>query len=148
MRVNRATHLDMIDHVFLPRKIAANPENLLRTELTLLKALTKAVSSFGRNIFPYVVRELFTNMQKLHSDGGGNLNPKVLAEQLTNMKPGEMLGIYVRAQNCGLFIFMGENNELTLSTFCASLPNETIYGDHINGDIQVKYEKSYKYAIF
>lgn len=135
MEIRIKTHRDMIDHVFLPRKISAKSDNLHRTESTLLKAMTQTILSFESEFFPSVVRELFTNMKRLHCDD--DLDPEAIAEQLKNMKPGEMLGIYVRAQNCGLFICMREDNKVTLATFRASLQNETIYGDHISGDIQV-----------
>lgn len=48
------------------------------------------------------------------------------------------MGIYVREQNCGLFIHMASDDEATISTFQASLPNEMIYGVNVNGDIQVR----------
>lgn len=129
------THRDMVDHVFLHRKVAANSNNLHRTELNLLDALTTTIESVESEIFPSVVRQLFTNMKQLHRDD--DLNPKEISKQLANMKLGEMLGIYVRAQNCGLFIHMRTDDEVTLSTFSASLPNEVIYGENINSDIQV-----------
>lgn len=129
------THRDMVDHVFLHRKVAANPNNLHRTELKLLDALTATIVSMESEIFPSVVRQLFTNMKQMHCDD--DLNPKEVSKQLANMKHGEMLGIYVRAQNCGLFIHMRTDDEVTLSTFSPSLPNEVIYGENINSDIQV-----------
>lgn len=128
---------NMIDHVFLHRKLPVKPVDPI-TELNILQLMAQTVESFEElksASVPSVVRRLFTDMKQLHCDDA--LDPKAISERMKNMKLGEMLGIYVRAQNCGLFIHMANDDEITVSTFLASLPNEMIYGDNINGDIQV-----------
>lgn len=131
----KSTNRDMVDHVFLHRKLEANPENLQCTELKLLAFLTLQTQSLITPIFPQVVKRLFSNMKQLHCVEA--LDPEVLSNQIASLKTGDMFGMYIREQNCGLFIQMGENDVATLSTFQASLPNEMIYGHNINGDIQV-----------
>lgn len=129
------THRDMVDHVFLHRKLEANPENLHRTELKLLHILSTHTQSFKTAIFPQTVQRLFSNMKQLHCVEA--LDPEVISNQIGSLKNGDMFGMYIREQNCGLFIQMVEDDVATLSTFQASLPNEMIHGDNINGDIQV-----------
>lgn len=130
------SHRNMIDHVFLPRKLPEKPLDLHNTESSLLKSLTKIIELLGNESIPSAVQRLFTNMTQLHCID--ELRPKAISEQIKNMKMGEMLGIYVREQNCGLFFHMANDDEVTISTFCASLPNEKVYGSNINGDIQVR----------
>lgn len=125
---------NMFEHVFLPRRLQARQGDLHQMELELLAKFNEFTK-----LTHFKVGYMFENMKQLHC--GNAINPKVLSQQLGNLKPGEMLGIYVRAQNCGFFIHMPETeraNEVTLATFSASLPNEIIYGNSINGDIQVK----------
>lgn len=133
----RSKHRDMVDHVFLHRKLEANPENLQCTELKLLELLTAQTQSLKTTIFPQVVQRLFSNMKQLHCVEA--LDPEVVSNQIASLKAGDQFGMYIREQNCGLFIQMGENDVATLSTFQASLPNEVIYGDKINGDVQVSH---------
>lgn len=124
-----------IDHIFLPRRPQGRQDSLHEMELFLLKLFNEVVET----IRPEMSKRLFANMKQLHCAEA--LNPKTISQQLGNLQRGEMLGIYVRAQNCGLFIHMARDepsDDVTLGTFSASLPNETIYGDSINGDIQVK----------
>lgn len=128
---------NMIDHVFLPRKLPGTPIDLLQTELSLLKLMTTTVNSFDNAVFPSSVQQLFTNMMHLHCID--SLNPSAISKKMANLKLGDMLGIYVRAQNCGLFIHVVADGEVTLSTFGASLPNEVVYGDNIDNDIQVRF---------
>lgn len=71
------------------------------------------------------------------------LDPKIISKQMKSLKSGNMMGIHVREQNCGLFIHMTSDDEATISTFQASLPNEMIYGENVNGDIQVRKLFSY-----
>lgn len=132
-----ASHRYMIDHVFLPRKLPEKPLDLHNTESNLLRSITTIIESLENESIPSAVQRLFTNMRQLHCIDA--LHPKAISEQIKNMKTGEMLGIYVREQNCGLFIHRAnDDDEVTLSTFCASLPNEMVYGTNINGDIQVR----------
>lgn len=139
VKSEKSTHTlrDMVDNVFLHRKVATTPDDvqLAKTELCLLNALTRQIESFESEIFPLVVQRLFSNMKKLHCIDV--LDPKEISKQITSLRLGDMFGMYVREQNCGLFIHMASDDEATLSTFQASLPNEVIYGDKINGDIQV-----------
>lgn len=130
------SHRNMIDHVFLPRKLPENPIDLYNTERNLLRSMTATIESLGNEIFPSVVRQMFRNMTQLHCSD--ILDPKIISSQMKNLKSGSMMGIYVREQNCGLFIHMANDDEATISTFQASLPNEMIYGGSINGDIQVR----------
>lgn len=62
-------------------------------------------------------------MKQLH--GRHVLYPKKITEQMENLKGGDMWGIYVRAQNCAIFVHT-EDGEVTLSTFPASHQNEFI----------------------
>lgn len=102
------------------------------------ESLTQSIITLESDIFSSVQR-MFVNMTQLKQLYCGDTpDPKpIISHQLKYLKPSEMLGVYVRAQNCGLFIHMLAADEVTLSTFSASLPNEVIYGDSINGDIQV-----------
>lgn len=98
--------------------------------------MTATIESLDNEILPSVVRQMFSNMTQLHCSD--ILDPKIISSQMKNLKSGSMMGIYVREQNCGLFIHMANDDEATISTFQASLPNEMIYGGSINGDIQVR----------
>lgn len=130
------SHRNMIDHVFLPRKLPGKPLDLHNTESNLLESITTVIESLESEAIPSAVQRLFTNMRQLHCID--ELRPKAISEQMKKLKMGEMLGIYVREQNCGLFIHMASDDEVTISTFSASLPNEMVYGSNINGDIQVR----------
>lgn len=132
IRLNR----NMIDHVFLHRRLPGKPIDLHQTESSLLKLMTATVESYDTAICPTAAQRLFTNMQQLHCMDA--LEPKAISKQMAELKSGDMLGIYVREQNCGLFIHMDTDDEVTLSTFSASLPNEIVYGENINSDIQVR----------
>lgn len=74
-------------------------------------------------------------MRKLHCVN--EVDPKKIVKQISSLRRGDMFAMYIREQNCGLFIHMAEDSEAILSTFQTSLPNEIIYGNDINGDIQV-----------
>lgn len=126
----------MVDHVFLHRKLLDNPFLLLQTGLKILQSMTHAIEKLQHASVPSVVRQMFINMKQLHCEDV--LDPEAISNQLKSMESGDMLGIYAREQNCGLFIHMNGDGVATLSTFCASLPNEMIYGGEINGDIQVR----------
>lgn len=142
-RLDTLNHRNMIDHVFLQRKLPGEPIDLHQTELDLLKLMTATIDSFGNKIFPSFVQRLFTNMKRLHCDH--LLDEKELVKQIENLQLGEMLGVYVRAQNCGLFIRMTNEDVVTLSTFGVSLPNEKIFGEGgaVSGDIQVRIRISH-----
>lgn len=128
---------DVNAHVFFPRQIAASSENsqLVKTESFIAERFTAEVESFECAIFPSVVRRLFSNMPEFHHVDA--LDPKRISEQIASLQLGDMFGMYVREQNCALFIHVTKDDEATLSTFQTSLPNEAIYGDKVNGDIQV-----------
>lgn len=130
------SHRNMIDHVFLPRKLPEKRIDLYNTERNLLRSMTATIESLDNEILPSVVRQMFSNMTQLHCSD--ILDPKIISSQMKNLKSGSMMGIYVREQNCGHFIHMANDDEATISTFQASLPNEMIYGGSINGDIQVR----------
>lgn len=105
-----------------------------QTESYLLQQFNDVVQKLGTP----TLKQLFATLKQLYCED--KYNPILISQQLKNLQPGDMLGIYVRAQNCGLFIHMardGPKGEVTIATFSASLPNEIIYGDPINGDIQV-----------
>lgn len=127
---------NMIDHAFLPRKLSEKSLDLHATEHSLLRSVASTIELLENEIFPVSVRQMFANMEQLHCDDA--LDPKAISKQMRNLKMGDMMGIYVREQNCGLFLHMADADEVTMSTFSASLPNEMIYGDGINGDIQVR----------
>lgn len=125
---------NIIDHVFLPRRLQGGQGDLHQTESYILQQFNDVVQKRGTP----TLKQLFAKLKQLYCDD--ECNPKLISQQLENLQPGDMLGIYVRAQNCGLFIHMpkdGPKDEVTICTFSASLPNEIIYGDSINGDIQV-----------
>lgn len=145
LRYNR----NMIDHVFLHRKLPDEPVDLHQTELNILQLMAQTIETFEElncASVPSVVQRLFTKMMQLHCVD--RLEPTALSKQMEKLKRGEMLAIYVRAQNCGLFIHATKDDEATLSTFRASLPNETIYGDNINGEIQVRKKVRAEKTVF
>lgn len=129
------SHRPMIDHVFLPRTLPQKPIDLHNTERNLLNLMTATIESLENGILPSAIRQMFINIRQLHCID--LLDPKKISKQMKNLKIGDMMGVYVREQNCGLFIHRSNDDEVTISTFSASLPNEMIYGDTINGDIQV-----------
>lgn len=130
------TYRDMVDHIFLPRQIKAVGANLHYVESSLLKHVADFIESVEcANMCTPAIQRLFSNMKALHYVD--EINPKEISNQISNLHRGDMFAMYVREQNCGLFIHMAEDAEAILSTFQASLPNEIIYGNNTNGDIQV-----------
>lgn len=133
----------LIEIIFLPKKISGyTSERLIEHEGNLLKMLMNTVTNFGSTL-PKNSQKIISRMYDAEHE------PHLKVEKLLNyLQPGkiesnQMIGIYVRAQNCGLTIFApkdefnesGKPEHLILSTFEASLRNEIVYSNL--SDIQV-----------
>lgn len=141
--------MSLIDHVFLPRRLSTddlhaniNSAHLHRTEKFLLTDMCKTIKGLQQHI-PPVVKNLFDKFEQLHSDG--EIDPNQFSTQIRELQPNEMMGVYVREANCSMLLMMSpSSNEVTIAPFQVNLSNEQIYGDNINGDIQVKHTKLIK----
>lgn len=135
----------MIGHVFLPRKLPeghANFNRLERTEKCLLGTLCDVINEFKLPLIPETVKKMFESIEQLQFDD--QFDPKVLAAQIGELQAKQMLGVYMRKANCGLFLVRTPSADTIIAaTFQANLSDERIYGDvpshKINKDIQVKY---------
>lgn len=139
---NEEVHLHMIDHVFLPRMLPTDlPSQPERTECALLAMMCDVINGFEQQDMPDVVKDLFKKMYSLHCQN--KIEPNKLSAQMKNLQPKQMMGVFLRKANCGLFLMRSKSeksDEVTMATFLANLPNEEIYGiddTKINGDIQV-----------
>lgn len=97
------------------------------------------LKEFDSSQIPETVRQIFTSMHSMHCVL--KIRPsKILSAQLRILQPKKMMGVHVRAANCGILMMRSENrSEITVATFTPNLKNEQIYGtaDQIKGDIQV-----------
>lgn len=134
----------MIDHVFLPRHLPTDYaySRLHRTEKCLLATMCEVIDDFMQSHIPDTVKRLFANMKQLHF--ADKFDSKLLSTQINNLQAQQMLAVYCRKANCGLFLMRAQSSdELTMATFQVNLTNEQIYGNveanKITGDIQVVY---------
>lgn len=134
-----ALHRGMIDHMFLPRKLfEASTKMLHEVENTLLEHFITILETFHeKGDLPDTTIDFFRNLRKIHTDRA-SLNKQTIARQIDAVKPGQMFGMYVREQNCGILIYAPKNlaAEWIFSTFHPSLENEVISGNE--NDIQVR----------
>lgn len=140
MREQNLSH--MIDHVFLPRNLPVDVaiSRLERTEKCLVGTLCDVINEFKTINIPESVKKLFVNLERLYL--GDRFDASILSEQIGDLQAKQMMGVYMRKANCGLFLMRTQSTDaLIAATFQANLTNETIYGDverpNINNDIQV-----------
>ena len=134
---NAASFNNMVAHVFLPRKLGDgfDPRVHAAVEEQLLALMAEVVLGFDTNL-PTSTRKLFESMNHLQR----TMEIPDVATAISGMQPGEMFGLYVPAQNCGILLHLPseqESNRVTLATFPASLPNELILGSP--NEIQVGF---------
>lgn len=129
-----------MDHVFLPQKLleAVPADELHTTEVALLQWITKIIKNFDENEPLDATKHLFQNMADIY--GENDLNYLNVAAQLDNLQAGQMFGIFLREQNCGVLIYSPKDitslvNRRIISTFQSSVENKVISGN--SGDIQV-----------
>lgn len=130
----------VIDHVFLPRKL---PEIADKTEITkndddeefILETFAKVVKSMAA--IPLPVKGLFAKMETLHC-GNKKDYRKLLQDQLRDLSESSYFGIYIEKQNCALLLRGLSDRKITFATFRTSLPNEIVYGENVQHDMQVK----------
>lgn len=129
----------MVEHAFLCRKPLDTKAELEQTEIGLLAMMDDAVNNIDERIIPSRVRLLFDNMHALYRQD--EFKPEMISNQIRHgiMSPHDMIGIYVRSANCGLFLSQTQTGTVTMATFQANLSNKDIYGvrKNRNGDIQV-----------
>lgn len=135
----------MIDHVFLTKNLSVDysKNRLESTGKCLLVTMCEVINESKSLRVPETVK-LFANMKQLYI--GEQFDPKVLSTQITNMEANQMLGVYIRKANCGLFLKRTElADEVIMATFQVNLTNEQVYGNvegnKIRHDIQVMQSK-------
>lgn len=128
----------MINHVFLCRKPPDGNGYLEQVEVSLLAMMDDVINDMGDRAIPNNVRVLFDNMYDLY--GQNVFAPEKISNQIQAISnPDDMMGIYVRNANCGLFLLQTQPQTVTLATFQANLANKHIYGSakNPNNDLQV-----------
>lgn len=129
----------MVEHVFLPRKLSPsfNPLKVVDHESSMLALLSDVVNHLA-SILPKEARQLINMMAELQLDS--ELNIENVSQAIKALQPGNMLGLYIRQQNCGWLLYSppeAASKQVVVSTFPASLPNEVIC-DSPN-DVQVSH---------
>lgn len=129
---NKSNYLALIDHIFLPKQLPGEEaDNLAEHEFSLLVLIADVVTKFG-SIVPKHTKKMFRTMRDI--EGTPLLKPKNISAAIEALEPGEMFGLYIRGQNCGINIFVPKDEssppkELILSTFEVSLRNEIVYSN-------------------
>lgn len=121
----------VINHVFLPR-VLLEEENRLDDSF-LIQKLKEAVCSISDEFVPPPVKKLLENMHRSCVEG----HEATIYDQLSGFGQTDLLGFYVRAQNCGLLLRGLPNGRATFASFQTQVPNEILYDANVHNDIQV-----------
>lgn len=128
----------VVDHVFLPKRIkgsyASNHQKIDGTILTHLLAVFKDIAF--TNHLPASTHHLFKTLMELHFEE--QMDESIIASKIQSLAPGQMIGLFIREQNCGISIYkmpLIHGAKRIVSTFHASIPNEVVTSNC--SDIQV-----------
>jgi hypothetical protein len=135
--------LDIIPHVFLPRKLPASEQpKIVEIEQNILRILN-AVASHGESLdFSSIAPQtslMLQNWEKLQPCLSSIIyEENEIGKTISSLNCKGMLAFYIRAQNAGMLLSgsMDESNDnLVLSTFPASAPSTTVMST--SGDLAV-----------
>lgn len=128
----------VVDHVFLPKRIkgsyALNQQKIDKTILTQMLAVFKD-KAFAIHLRAST-HHLFKTLMELHFEE--QMDESIIASKIQSLAPGQMVGLYIREQNCGITIYkmpLTHGAKRIVSTFHASIPNEVVTSNC--SDIQV-----------
>lgn len=107
----------------------------------MLVTICEVINEFKSTHVSETVK-LFANMKQLYY--ADQFDPKALSTQITELEANQMLGVYIRKANCGMFLKRTESaDDVIVATFQVNLTNEQVYGNvegnEINHDIQVMH---------
>lgn len=123
-------------HLVLPRYLPSNSSSEYEMILTSLMVDTLEFINKKFSI-PATTLKLFHNFESMHPLTDANL----ISNALKDIQPGEMLGMFVLKQNCGLMVYKPQTQNLIFSTFPAKF-NSSEIGDR-NTDFQVNIKQTY-----
>lgn len=120
-------------HLVFPREL---PSSSHQHEAILIRLMLETLQTI--NDLPSSTMKLLQCFQKLHP----LVDATTIADELKKLKPGEMLGLYVRKQNSCLVVYAPKMqtpqspSEYVVSTFPVKLNKNDIYD--CKSDLQVK----------
>lgn len=119
----------LIPHIFHTLKLPNQAsDNLIEEENYLLSLMRKTIQE--HHSIPQILetRSLFDKWMEMVVDS--YISAEKTSNVIRNLQPGQLLAIYVRAQNCGLLISIPKlhPNDIIWSTFPVSNKNNTVTG--------------------
>jgi hypothetical protein len=143
LRLDLPQLLDIIPHVFLPRKLPTSEQpKIVEIEQNILRILN-AVAIHGESLdFSSIAPQtslMLQNWEKLQPCLSSTIHGvEAIAKTIESLDCRGMLSIYIQAQNAGMLLsgLMEESNvNLILSSFPASAPSTTVMS--ATGDLAV-----------
>ena len=123
---------DLINHVFLPRKLPDEESPFIAEhESRLLALFSKSIHEFIVDLRKYIANldegEDFRILSSLdavdeayqkwsHLQSQSSLDPTILQHAIQKLQPGEFLALYIRKQNAGLIIEYLANSQREAAT--------------------------------
>lgn len=134
--IPKALYELLVDHVFLPKRITGiHPKEIDQQENLLLSFIWDSMIHSHIELRDST-NHLFETMVNIHCHGG--MEKTRISDHIKSISPGQMIGLFIRQQNCGLLIYrQPQNREIIVSTFQASVPNEIICSSP--SDVQVSF---------
>lgn len=139
-RMSQKTLEQLSIHVFFPRFLPNEKSHQLHLEESLAEMMYTTIANINETApLPPSTLKLFANFVKIHPLVDAN----TISEEIKYIRSGEMLGMFVRHQNCGLIFYRpsnytakSSNDDLIIATFPVWLETTQIHQS--NGDLQVR----------
>lgn len=146
-------HKHMVTHVVWPRHLPSKDNfDVNEYDTALIALITDTLEWFESNgIVTNTTSRLFRAMFNIRTSH----DAQIIASEINRLNYGDMLGIFVQHQNCGLSIYLPPSTEkLTVqpktaivSTFPVMIPSEEIYLVK-HSDFQVIFSSNFNFSNF